>query len=45
MAWWRAIRWPIIALIGWCVAGVFIVVVGIQHAELDKRHLHVEWGM
>jgi hypothetical protein len=49
--WWRRIEWPIVALLGWCVAAAFTVVAGIQrvelqegHVQVDWDHLHIEWG-
>src|SRR5690348_11754401 len=42
--WWRRIQWPIVALLGWCLAGVFGALAGIQRVELDKQHFLVQWG-
>jgi hypothetical protein len=41
---WKRIPWSVIALLGWSLAGAFGAVAAIQHIELDKRHLHVEFG-
>jgi hypothetical protein len=42
--WWERIPWPVVALMGWCMAGAFGVVAATQRIELDDRHLHIEWG-
>jgi hypothetical protein len=41
---WRRVPWPIVALLGWCLAGAFGVAAGIQCVELDNRHLNFQWG-
>jgi hypothetical protein len=39
----RQLRWPIVALLGWCLAGFFAVTLTIQRIEL-QGHLHIAWG-
>jgi hypothetical protein len=39
----RKPRWPIVALLGWCTAGFFAVILAIQRIEL-QGHLHIAWG-
>jgi hypothetical protein len=42
--WWRRIPWPMLALLGWSLAGVFGVVAAIERIQLQNRHFHIEWG-
>lgn len=39
----RKPRWPIVALLGWCTAGFFAVILAVQRIEL-QGHLHIAWG-
>lgn len=41
---WRRIPWQVVASLGWCVAVAFGAVIAIQRVELDKKHLHIEFG-
>jgi hypothetical protein len=41
---WRRIRWRILAVLGWCLAGAFGTVAAIQRIELHDKHLYFQWG-